>query len=332
MEKIRAEAEQFVRVRLARIEGADLARFKFDLDLTFMAFFLDHQGRIISRYGGRDSRDADNRQSLEGLAHVMREVLAVHSDQVREAGTTSADGPVFAEKLGAAGRGCIHCHQAQEAINRTLVRNLEWDSQSAWRYPLPENVGIRLHVDKGNLVEKVIPGSPAFKAGLAPGDHILQAGPVPVLSFADMRQALDEAPGAGTLGIRYRRNGKVIETSLGLPIGWRKTDITWRPSLRALVPASPVAGRNLTNEERKSLGLPEKALAFRQKDTVAQAATDAGIRPGDIILGAEGSPEDLDSYGFQEWVRREFLVGDTIRISLVRDGRRLVLPVALGRR
>lgn len=321
-----------MRVRLTRIEGADLGKFKFDYDLTFMVFFLDSQGRVVSRYGGRDSQDADNRQSLEGLAHVMREVLKTCSGPSPRVIPDPAGAPVLAERLGAGGRGCIHCHQVQEAINRNLARNLDWDPESPWRYPLPENVGVRLHVDKGNLVEKVAPGSPADKAGIRPGDLITRVGAVPVISFADMLQGLEEAPRQGALKLAYQRRGAESEVSLDLPARWKKTDITWRTSLRGLVPASPVAGRNLTADEKKALGLSDKALAFRQRDTVSQAAADAGIRPGDIITGAEGAPGELDSYGFQEWVRRENLVGDTIRISLARDGGKLVLPVVLGRR
>jgi hypothetical protein len=40
----------------------------------------------------------------------------------------------------------------------------------------------------------------------------------------------------------------------------------------------------------------------------------------------------MDVYGFQDWVRREYLVGDTIRVSLVRDGKKMILPIVLGRR
>mgnify|MGYP003336473553 CR=1 FL=1 len=76
--------------------------------------------------------------------------------------------------------------------------------------------------------------------------------------------------------LAYQRRGAESEVSLDLPARWKKTDITWRTSLRGLVPASPVAGRNLTADEKKALGLSDKALAFRQRDAVSQAAADAG--------------------------------------------------------
>lgn len=79
----------------------------------------------MSRYGGRDANNADNRQSREGLAHVMREVLRSCAGPSPRMIPDPAGAPVFAERLGAAGRGCIHCHQVQEAINRNLTRNLD---------------------------------------------------------------------------------------------------------------------------------------------------------------------------------------------------------------
>ena len=322
-----------MKVRLTRIEGADLNHFKFDYDLTFMVFFMDSEGRIISRYGGRDSRDADNRQSLAGLGHVMEEVLDTFSKSPARVIAKSAAKPLFAEGLGVGSRGCMHCHQVQEAINRKLVRNFDWDPEAPWRYPLPENVGIRLYVDQCSRVEKVMEGSPAAKAGIIPGDQIRQVGDIPVLSFADMQQALEEAPREGKVRVVYRRQGlKDLEGTLNLAPRWKKTDITWRTSLRGLVPTLPLAGKNLTVEEKVKLELPEKALAFRQRDSIAQVATSAGFKSGDVILGVEGKSLEMDVYGFQDWVRREYLVGDTIQVSLVRDGKKMILPIVLGRR
>ena len=107
-----------------RFFGTQFYTLAAGADLTFMVFFLDSQGRVVSRYGGRDSQDADNRQSLEGLAHVMREVLKTCSGPSPRVIPDPAGAPVLAERLGAGGRGCIHCHQVQEAINRNLARNL----------------------------------------------------------------------------------------------------------------------------------------------------------------------------------------------------------------
>jgi hypothetical protein len=65
-------------VRITGLNGVDLARFEFDYDTTWHAFFLDRDLRIYSRYGGRDESAADGRQSKESLLTTMGEVLEVH--------------------------------------------------------------------------------------------------------------------------------------------------------------------------------------------------------------------------------------------------------------
>ena len=74
----------FVRVRLPRVDDLDLNVFEFDYDVTFMVFFLDADDRVYARYGGRDSQDADNRQTLEGLRYTMESVAKMHARENKE--------------------------------------------------------------------------------------------------------------------------------------------------------------------------------------------------------------------------------------------------------
>ena len=83
LKKIEEVAKQFVRVRLARIEGIDLNLFEFDLDLTMMIFFISPNEQIYGRYGGRDSKGADSRQSIPGLRYAMQAALATHREQAK---------------------------------------------------------------------------------------------------------------------------------------------------------------------------------------------------------------------------------------------------------
>src|SRR5436305_4826180 len=75
---ILAMAEQFVFARVTRLNGIDLNVFRFDYDLTWLAFFADADLFVYARYGGRLPGDADARLSREGLLHVMNEVLPRH--------------------------------------------------------------------------------------------------------------------------------------------------------------------------------------------------------------------------------------------------------------
>ena len=43
-----------------------------------MVFFLNADGKMYARYGGRDGKGPDERQSLEGLRYTMQSVLDMH--------------------------------------------------------------------------------------------------------------------------------------------------------------------------------------------------------------------------------------------------------------
>ena len=75
LEGIKEVADAFVRVRLDRLADSDLSLFEFDYDLTLMIFFLNSDEQILGRYGGRDGKGADTRQSLAGLNYSMQQAL-----------------------------------------------------------------------------------------------------------------------------------------------------------------------------------------------------------------------------------------------------------------
>jgi predicted metalloprotease with PDZ domain len=320
-------------VRLTRIENLNLNLFEFDYDLTMMIFFMDADGRVYGRYGGRDARNADNRQSLAGLHYTMESVLAMHNRQDKVFAPRSQPGARYIRNEMSSGfrRGCLHCHQVKEIQNANLQRQGQWDRDLAWRYPLPDNLGLVLDVNRGNVIKKVKDKSPAASAGLQPGDVVQRLDGVPIHSFGDAQFALDHAPKTGAITIAWQRGEKVLEEKLSLPEGWRKTDLTWRPSMHRLLPSLRLSGTDLTAEERKTLALSGKQLAFRQKATLSASAKAAGVLPGDIILGLNGQQLDMDYIDFTEHVRSHYLVGDRVTLNLLRDGKRLELPLTLQR-
>ena len=56
-------------------------------------------------------------------------------------------------------------------------------------------------------------------------------------------------------------------------------------------------------------------------------AAEAGVQPGDIILEADGQPVSVTSDLLT--VRRSHSVGDTIRLTIQRDGQSLTVDVVL---
>src|SRR5207253_40133 len=95
--------------------------------------------------------------------------------------------------------GCIHCHQVAE-IQRDVARGEgTWKREDRWVYPLPENVGLTLEVDRGNRVKAVTPESPAAKAGMQTGDTLKTLNGYSVASFADAQFALHKASAKGQI-------------------------------------------------------------------------------------------------------------------------------------
>jgi predicted metalloprotease with PDZ domain len=311
----------------------DLNLFEFDYDLTFTVFFLNADEKVYARYGGRDVRGPDELQSLAGLRHTMTSVLAMH--QRKE--------PVFAprdrmtsrttQQLSGRMRRCYHCHNVREALDAELRRTGKWERDLAYRYPLPDNLGLVLEVNQGNVVKQILAESSAARAGLARGDTLRLLGGIPVHSLADAEFALDRAKAKGSLSLTYERAGKEQTTTLALTEGWRKSDISWRPSLKRLIPRLPLYGTDLTEPEKKTLGLPANSLAFRQRSDLNSRLKAAGVRPGDVIVGLDGKAfRGLDASEFRAAVRRDYLAGDEVKIDLLREGKRMTIPFTLANR
>ncbi len=321
-----------MRVRLVRITGVDLRLFEFDYDLTWAAFFLSPDEKIYGRFGGRDAGGPDGRLSLTGLRHAMLAALDAHQ---RKDGVTvpRAGKPLLAEDYPAARRlsrgECIHCHQVNEFRREQRKEAGTWRREELWVYPQPENVGLALEVDRGNRVRTVTPGSPADRAGLRAGDTLVQLNELPVASFADAQYALHRAPAQGKVSIAWQRGKEKLSATLELAAGWRKTNLTWRPSLLDILTGITVYGEELTAAEKLKLGLTARRLAFRQQTPVHRHAQEAGVREGDIIIGIDGQSMEMTLPEFLAHVRRNHLVGDRITLNVIRGGKRLDLPLTL---
>jgi S1-C subfamily serine protease len=260
----------------------------------------------------------------------MQSVLEAHGRAEKEYAPRSQEGSKYVRDVGGARRrGCYHCHNVKEALNDDLERKGLWTRERTWRYPLPENVGAELEVDRGNIVKAVRDKSPAAAAGIKAGDVLRRLGGVPLHSQADVQFALDKAPAAGAVEVVWQRGGKTERAKLTLPEGWRRSDITWRPSMQWAVPSARLYGAELKPEEKKKLGVPAKQLAFRQQFPVPAQPKAAGVRVGDVILGVDGKAMEMDLGDFIHYVARNYLVGDRVTVNLLRDGKRLDLVMLL---
>jgi hypothetical protein len=311
----------------------NLEQFPFDYDLTWMGFFLAPDGKVLGRYGGRDADSADGKTSIKGLRYALEAALKANRESIPAqprrrplVERTVAAYPGF-KRLGPA--ACVHCHQVHELHREWLQTRGEWSVDKLWIYPPPENVGITLEVDRGNVAARIAPNSAADKAGLRKGDVIQSIDGLPIASFADAQYALHLHESNAPLDLRWQRDGQTMKGKLPLADGWRKTDLSWRWSLRQLEPSPWVHGDDLTPEEKKALGLSEKRLALRQGNFVTPPARQAGIRQNDVIIGVDGKELEMTGRQFSVYIKLNYKVGDRVTYNLLRDGKRVDVQLTL---
>jgi hypothetical protein len=326
-------AGEFVLVRVLNMRGVNLNVFDFDYDMTWAALFLSPTESVYGRYGSRDADSADQQLSLAGLSYALRQALAAHRRGSVAEPAAARLPPRTVEQYPAAKRlkedACIHCHQVYDFRRQELQANGQWRRDEVWVYPLPDNVGLKMAVDQGNRVEAVRTASAAGRAGLRTGDLLQTLNGWPIASIADVQYALHRAPAKGRVGVHWQRDGRPAGGELVLPEGWRLTDVSWRPSLHGVGPAPCVHGEDLTAEEKKTLGLSEKSLAFRQGNFVPEVARQAGIRQNDIILGVDHKTLEMSAQQFCAYIRLTYEVGDRVTFNLLRNGQRLNVPLQL---
>ncbi len=318
-------------MRLLKITGVDLSLFEFDYDLTWAAFFMNADGRIYGRYGGRDAKGPDTRNTLAGLRYAMEAALEAHRVAPKPLASAQPATPDYIERYpsGRQFKGCIHCHYIKEIRWAEQKAAGRWNREEIWAYPLPENVGLTLDMDRGNVASAVTPGSAADKAGLKKGDVVTMLNDVAIHAFADAQYALHKAPAKGHIPVAWRRGNQPLTANLTLADGWRKTNITWRPSVIDLLPSLRVFGADLSAKEKRDLGLDEKLLAFRQEKPVHYEAKVAGIKENDVILGLDNLRLEMSVEEFLGYVRRNYLIGDVVTMNIIRDGKRVDLKVKL---
>jgi predicted metalloprotease with PDZ domain len=322
-----------VLLRLGNMRGVDLDVFDFDYDLTWMAFFLSADGKVYGRYGGRSPESASKYLSRAGLRHAADAALAAHRREPPAADAEAPRKPRTAEQYPAAARltpgACIHCHNVYEFRREALQAAEKWKLDEVWVYPLPENLGLTLDVDRGARVRAVAAGSAAARLGLAAGDTLRAVDGRPVASFADVQYALHRAPARGSIPVAWERAGQARHGRLDLPEGWRQTDLSWRWSLRGLQPEPCVDGEDLTPQEKQRLGLDAKQLAFRQGPFVTPPARHAGVQINDVIVGVDGRRLEMTARQFGVYVRLNYRPGDRVRLNVLRAGKRLDLTLKL---
>ncbi|WP_420998102.1 DegQ family serine endoprotease [Cupriavidus sp. 30B13] len=173
----------------------------------------------------------------------------------------------------------------------------------------------------GALVNSVEPDSPAAKAGVKPGDVIVQLGNDVIDHSGDLPEHVaDLAPGTQT-SLKVIRKGDPV--TLTVKIGTAKDTV--------------VADKSPANDAGGKLGLAVRPLSPAEKrdsgidgglvvEDVAGPAAKVGIQPGDVILSINGTPISSADQ-LRALVSKS---GKQVALLVQRDDARIFIPLDLG--
>ena len=169
---------------------------------------------------------------------------------------------------------------------------------------------VRAAIANGAVIGTVVPGSPAAKAGLQPGDIIVQEGNRQVHNQFDWEAALLDLRVGQPANLRIRRGGRDLDVQVSVA---DQPEVT-APKVQVLKELELVTVTPAIRAER-NVRSSQGALVFNVSDRVAN---DLGIQRGDVIVqvnrtrikSAEDAAQALNYYGGR----------GPIRMFLERDG------------
>ena len=148
---------------------------------------------------------------------------------------------------------------------------------------LAESFGMKQ--PRGAVVLRVLPDSPAAKAGFKVGDVVVDFDGKQINRSSDLPLAVGQAPIDSKAKVTVIRDGK--KKTLGVTIAELPSEeelSEQRPVQKGKAESDKIGLRveSLTAEQRKQLDLGKRGVVVRSVE--AGPARSAGIRPGDIIL------------------------------------------------
>jgi hypothetical protein len=352
---IRDLLDRFVCIRIVQANAMDLDHFRFDFDLSFAVLFMDADLTIYGRFGTRSDRPEEQDISLQGLRKAMAEALRLHRDgaaakpslagkQVKPSRyRTPRDYPSLSgqykaelDYAGSVARSCIHCHQVRDAerqVYRSAGERLPDDV--LYPYPDPEVIGLKLDPEEMAKVERVAPGSSADRDGFRPGDEIVTLDGQPLLSIADVQWVLHNAPATAKRPARVRRDGTILDLTMTLEDGWRRGNISWRPTTWGLrgIALGGMKLDDLGDEDRRRMTLAAGRMALKIDHLGEHGehgiAYRAGLRKGDLIVAVDGRDRRMSESQLLDYALRQKRRGDRVTLTVLRDGDRKTLSYTL---
>ena len=333
--------EKFVSLRQVEMKGVDLSQFQFDYDLNWAAMFINADGTVYGRYGTQSADGPDAYNSVDSLLKAMERVLVYPNNKgylTAKKGApkpykTAIDLPGLPNKRKYRQQtersNCIHCHNIHDALCNDDYAKGKVTREYHWRYPLPENVGLKINKDDGQLVQEVETGSAAAMAGLKAGDRIVAINNQAIISIADMQWVFHNLSNQGAnIQVSAIRNGAIESFNLITQKDWKKTNFSWRGSMWNMKPKMGIWMPFAEERDLKRMGLTAGHKAMQVKwinhnVPTAQAAQRVGLRTGDFIIAIEGKPITMDHRELNYHIKLKYKPGDTLPMTLWRKGQKI---------
>jgi serine protease Do len=194
--------------------------------------------------------------------------------------------------------------------------------------------GLGLPDSRGALVNEVVPGSAALKAGIEPGDVIRSVNGSPITTFSDLPPAIGALPPGSKVRLSVLRDGKEREITATLTeLAEDAERGATRPAAEA---AKPETGANallglevadLTAAQRQQLGL-SAGEGVRITRVNGQSARDAGLSPGLVVLQVGRTP--VGSVAALNKALGGYSKGDVVMLLVRANGNSAFVAVKAG--
>jgi len=340
--------DKFISVRQVEMKGVDLSLFQFDHDLNWAGMFINADGVVYARYGTQSAEGSDAYNSIDGLLTTMQRVLELHAGypgNLAELKGKRGTRPVKSalelpglrnpEKYARQTErsNCIHCHNIHDAEYQHALETGTYTREMLWKYPLPDNIGLKIDRKDGVRIQQVVADSAAARAGFQAGEDVVRMNGQRILSIADMQWVLHPLPNTDTqVEIETSRSGRKM---VALKAGWKESDFSWRGSTWNAPPRFGVWAPRLPEEKRRALKLPEDSTPLEVRwinrgGLSGQKAFEAGLREQDVIVELAGKPIQLDPRALNVHLKLHYKVGDTLPLTVLRNGKQHSLKILLA--